>query len=481
MILVNRAYSKIYYVLLALSLLGCIYFLFFEGVGDALIYVCMAIYFNALGYFVFLKINSIFIKFKFLFFYIGYLISMPIVFINKEQFTRNGWSGIGDYNFELTKTFEALLLVSLYIFIFVLVSFIVDRVLIKKYKIQEAQLSFNPLKALRKYRYIFVVLLIFQLYLSYFMMQYKIGIVGLIPEELPFRLVGALYYYRYIVIPIIAGLLLFSNFGRKNNFFIFIIILEATLSGVFSASKSVAIFHMIPVIAYLLTVNRNKLSIAMLFLTFAITSIASLVRNLLFYLDDLHSVTFTTLIDYFVSYEGFNFEYIFKMISVIITRIGGYQEFFATYFNDLKHVDINLFFEGVLGFNFFSNHNFNIMRDIYGFEAPEGYSFGIAIDPISYLYLSSSNILVVILLITIWVVLLIGTEKILNIIFIKYIKNSLYIIILNIYILLAMVNPNIKVIFFNIPIYLFLLFLMIKCLPPYKRNNCFFPCNPPKN
>ena len=49
---------------------------------------------------------------------------MPIVFINKEQFTRNGWSGIGDYNFELTKTFEALLLVSLYIFIFVLVSFI---------------------------------------------------------------------------------------------------------------------------------------------------------------------------------------------------------------------------------------------------------------------------------------------------------------------------------------------------------------------
>lgn len=463
MISLNTVYIKLFYLLIVISTFGYFYFILEEELGNILSYSFLYVTFNILAYIVIYKINSIFIKIQFLFFYVGYLLAMIIIFINKDKYTQYGWTAIGNYNFEPDKTFEVLSLIFLYIFIFVIISFILDKLLIKKYYINKIVINQNfikILKPIRKYRHIFISILILQLYLSFFMFQYKIGIVGITPETLPFRLSGALYYYRYIIIPIIAGILLFSNLSYKNSFLVLLIMIETFIAGILSVSKAIPILHMLPVIVYLYIVKKYILVYFMYGFTIFVVMLASLSRNIIYNVDNFKQLSFFNILNDIFSYEKFSIEYFFKIIGLIITRVGGFNEFLVTYFNDIKFVSNELFFSSVLGLKFLYNGNFNTTLDLYGIIVPEDKSFGVPVDALSYLYLSSDNIFIASLFIFIWVFCFILSEKIINTIFSKYTRNIWYIIIINFYLLLAFVNPNVKNLFFYIPILLLLLHLV---------------------
>ena len=102
----------------------------------------------------------------------------------------------------------------------------------------------------------------------------------------------------------------------------------------------------------------------------------------------------------------------------MITRIQGYQEFLPTFFSDFKYIDTNIFLNLHLGFNFLNYGDFNLAKDIFGINLPADKAFGMSLDHFSYLYLSTKNELDTLTFFFCWVVYLIITEKILNIVFI---------------------------------------------------------------
>lgn len=463
MISLNRFYLKLFYFLLFMSSVGGVYFLAVESIAITACYFFIFVVFNFLGYFVFNKISSIFIKTNFLFFYVGYLLAMPVIFIQKSRFTRYGWSGIGNYSFGANKTFEALSIITLYTVVFVIISIIFDKLILKKYYFLETEksaINFSILKSFRKFRFFFAGILLFQLYLSFFMFTHKIGIVGVIPDELPFRLVGILYYYRYFIIPLVSMVLLFSNIGHRVRVYIFIIVLEALVSGILGVSKSVLVFHLIPVVFYLIYVKKGSYNIIIAAVAILGASIASISRDLVYFTSSLNEINFWDLLIYATNDEKFGADFVGKMLGAMVARIGGYQEFFAAYFSNIDYVDTNLFFNSVLGFESFNYGSFEISTDIFGFQLPEGFAFGMSLDPFSYLYLSSMNLLDVIFLIVTWIFLLVIIEKLINIALSKYRQSVFFIAGMNIYVLFSLVNPNIKMVFFQLPL-LLLPFILI--------------------
>ena len=156
----------------ALSAVGIVYFFLNESIENALIYILFCCIFYFLSYIVFYKINSIFIKLNFILLYVGYLLSMPILFYNKGDYEEYGWKGIGAYKFDHVQTFDALTVVTIYLVLFVIIALIVDMALLKSYKVRSFGKNinyFNDLSRFSKYSSIFLFLLILQFYLSYLM------------------------------------------------------------------------------------------------------------------------------------------------------------------------------------------------------------------------------------------------------------------------------------------------------------------------
>jgi|SaaInlLV_10m_DNA_2_1039722.scaffolds.fasta_scaffold00782_10 hypothetical protein len=467
----NTLYIKLNQFFFGLNIFGLVYFLFNESLEHICIYFGFSVVFQLLAYIVFYKINSIFVKVNFIFFYFGYLLTMPIIFINKDKYQEVGWSGIGSYDFSYNQTFEALSVVSLYLIIFVLISYLFDKIFINLYSLDKIRLNFQLTK-INKYRNIGIALLSFQLYLSYIMFQHQIGIVGIHPEEnLPFRIAGILYYYRYLIIPIISFIILFTNTSKSYILVMIIILLEIGISGIFSASRSIVILHSLPLIGYLIIQKKRNVLVFVLIYVVIILSFATISRNLIFNIENFKNIDLFNLVEFVLSSEKFDFEYLFSMIGTIIVRFQGFHEFFATYFSSLSYVNTNLFLHSSLGFSSLDFGTFDSTRDIFGVIVAPDKAYAMPIDIISNLYLSSQNLFEIVLLILIWCFLLIFSERIINVIFFKYKKNPFFIVILHLYMLFGLIQFSVKMNFFMIPIILLIMNIIYIYLIPKKVIN----------
>jgi hypothetical protein len=467
--LVKNFNAKLLYIKLSKylhmsSIIGILYFLLNESIEHTLIYVLFCFVFYILSFIVFYKISSIFIKVNFALFYLGYLLSMPIVFHNSDSYKDTGWKAIGSYNFDYLQTFNALFIVILYISLFVIIGLIFDKILLKPYR-EKNSYNFNEyfgiLSYFSKYRTVFIALLILQFYLSYIMFTYKIGVVGIIPEtNIPFKIVGILYYYRFLILPVIIFLLIFSS-NKNNNIILFLVVIEALVSGIFSVSRIIVVFHLLPVILFLMYKGRNIVLGWVLLYTVLTIHFVTVTREFVYALDDFHSVNLYNLFDFYKLYDKSTLNNIIDLILSILTRVQGYPEFMLTFFQDLKYIDFNLFLNKQLGLRSLNYGDFNIVSDIFNLKLPDDKAFGVALDPFSYVYLSTKNIIDTILLFFFWVLYLVLTEKILNTVFKVYRNNIVFILMLSFYALLGFYNPSVKTIFFLAPLLLLFAYILI--------------------
>lgn len=459
--MVGKMYKKLYIYLLIFSSGFMVYFFINETTENILIYMVLYIFFNINLYIVLFKLESILIKINFLFLYFGYFISMPLIFMHKEKYTRSGWSGIGDYAFEIHKTIEAFSVIIFYIVFFVFFSYFLDKLFLKKYNFKNIGYSnFNIIEnKVGNLKYLFLLIILAQIFISYVMAQYRIGIVGLFPEDgLPFRIAGISYYFRYIMIPLMSLLVLFSFKGRALYIVIPVVLLEVLSAAIFSGSRALIIMHILPILVYSIVYKKNYLMILFLLYTLILFSVATLLRDL-FYSSD--NFDFFIIIDFLKNFLDIEIEILFQMFTDMIIRMLGYKEFFATYFNDLKYVDFNLFLSNVLGFKFLYNGEFNATTDVFALAIPEGKSFALAIDPLSLIYLSSNSVVHSLLLLLIWAAFLLITEKIFILIFHKYKNSYLFLLLLMVYALLGLIQPTIRDNFIFLPLIILIIYILI--------------------
>ncbi|WP_417336320.1 hypothetical protein [Halobacteriovorax marinus] len=152
------------------------------------------------------------------------------------------------------------------------------------------------------------------------------------------------------------------------------------------------------------------------------------------------------------------------MVSVIILRFQGYQEFLATYFSDIRFVSHNVFLSHSLGFRSLKYGQFSYTSEILNLKLPSDKSFGMPLDTLSYLYLSNDDTLSLVFLLTLWIVLLVACEKLLLFTFNKYKNSIFYIMALNLFVLAGLVQPTVKDNFFILPVAAFLIATTKQCL-----------------
>jgi len=445
--LTNILYTVVGKYLNIFGFIGFLYFLINEKNENAFIYGALFLLFYLLSLVVFRKISSIFIKLNFIFFYLGYLLSMPIIFYNADKYSHKGWRGIGSYNFEYSQTLDAAIIFANYITLFVFVSLIIDRIFLKPYRLDlnvGTSNYFDKLSRFSNYSPVLVFLIVSQIFLSFIMFQYSIGIVGIQPENLSFRISGILYYYRYFVIPIFIFLLLFSNFKKKNYIVLFLILLEILSAGVFSVSRALIILHSLPVVLFLIAQNRKKmLSLVLVFIIFCL-SVATISRDFVYSVEDFHQVEFLEAFDMSLLFSKMGFVLIFDTISTIILRAKGIYEFLATFYSEVEYVNINLFLNKTIGFFWLDYGGFSPALDVFNISLPKNYAFGMDLDNLSYLFLSANSSLEVLALVSLWVFSLIAVEKIVGYVAINHINKAEFLIFLNFYYILWHIHPAIR-------------------------------------
>ena len=360
--------------------------------------------------FAFININSISIKLYLTTFLLGYNFFLPVLYIFKDKFTHPGWRSVGNFDFISTSYLFPLFVALFFLFIFVLTASYFDKVFkIPIYKINSFD---NNLSRIKNQEYsgiekliiiIFPFFVFLNLFIFYFMFTYQIGVTGITPIYLPYKITGILYYYRLLLLPLIY--IWFVSFIKDkipSRFLIFLLFISANFAALISGSKGLYILHMLPVLIYLVKWRYYKLLIVSSLFLFISLPAYSLIRNIIYPLTYEFSGTpdFSTLL--------YLPEYIFNIISIkpmsiienaflYIGRALGIRELLMTIYNPIQINNINIIFNNFFGLKFLDNNNFSPFS-LTGVVLREGRGFSAGVDLISYIYLSSSNILSFILI-----------------------------------------------------------------------------------
>lgn len=397
-------------------------------------------------------IRSLFLNLTILLFFVGYPLSFPLVFLNPDEYSATGFSGLGDYNFLLDHTSEIFYYVLPIFIIFFLTSLILDKVFLFRYQfIQDSSMPKLEVRISKTLvSNIFLFLVFIQIPLSFFMFYYKAGIVGLEPEPLPFKLAGILYYFRIFLVPTFIGLYLFTKKGDVPKYALLIIFFEIFTASLTSVSRSLTLMHAIPVLFYL-GINR-KIYTSILFGVFTALAIlyCTIARNFIFALE-LDNFDLFLLFNALASFtEDFDIMLLVAEVpKLLILRIGGFRELCATYFNDVNYVGNFYFLSSYFGLDLY---DFSIATSIFGFSPKQ--AFGVSIDSISMMFLSTNNYIEISVMVFIWVFFLVFVERGCQQLLIDKIQMHSYFLLLFIIYVLFYVIPAFATIFFVLPIFL---------------------------
>lgn len=169
-------------------------------------------------------------------------------FMNKDAYKPTGFLAIGDFDFSLIRYYYCYS----YIFIFSVALLLFSS--LYRYPRENVfsyanhiVLKYMGWRSYWKYAELLCILLsILMSYLSIWMFNHQIGIVGLNQAELPYHMTGFLYHTRRIII---SGLFVFLYMKSKKKWIPLIsILVYSFISGVSSVSRSVIMLLLAPII-----------------------------------------------------------------------------------------------------------------------------------------------------------------------------------------------------------------------------------------
>lgn len=427
---INFYYYRLWILFLCIGFISSLYMLFFEDFYTALLYFSGITIYMFLMYFSLVKNISIFLKIFSSVVFLGYFVSIPIIYSGKETYTTIGWTTIGKFDFSFNMFYEAYLLILLIFSTVILISLLIERLLFYKCSyVLNQNISFQrKLNLSSRWRTIFIAMLLGDFVLSHFMLQHKIGITGITPDFLPYKLAGIMYYYRLFIIPMISFLLIATEKNQKTAFILsLLIVLEAVYSGILSTSRILFILHCAPALYFAAVSTKPKTLLTFyLAVLFIALPYVSYTRNYLYGLADFSSISIIDIINYFININFDPVSNVWYVSSAMVLRNLGFREFVIAYFSNYNYVDTWLFIRDFWGLNNMVNISFDVNDKIFQLYMP-GYMLGsMALDMLSIFYLSSKtlfgliclfilSIIFMLILERYLLILLSGTNKVLTI------------------------------------------------------------------
>jgi hypothetical protein len=223
----------------------------------------------------------------------------------------------------------------------------------------------------------------------------KIGLVGLIPIQLPYRLTGILFYVRrYIFSAILAYLYLKTN---DNKLSAIILIIYALIVGVTGSSKGAALIVLAP-IAYVSFLYKNKrLGWAIIIAMLVIYEFVSFSRNYIFEEEASleWDVVFSNTFEYVTS--SYSLTDILTMgIEGLCSRIYGMRSAVLSYqYTKLTFDDMVSFYTLQSSLNELTP---NIVQDLFGIVLPEDKAYGVGFGYVgTFIIFSNHNFFLAVL------------------------------------------------------------------------------------
>jgi hypothetical protein len=421
-------------LVLILFIISFSFVLYIKDASSLYLFISLAFIFTPLIYLSF-KSNNYLLKMVISLITFSHLFGAPLLFIYKEEYSYSGFDAIK--NFEITFYNVISLYFNIFLIVLTIIFFIkfIDKILKlnsfhKKFKSKKIKDVFTKRKISSSLINFFIYFLILILILFFYLLYtFKITTMGV--EQtivLPFKLTGLIFYSTRIFLPIF---LLYLYFQTKPTAFLnFGFISLGTFSGIFLASKGVAIFYAFPVLLHLITKNKIKhwLYAILLFLFLFINT--TFFRSILF--DNSSSLSLESLEElFFIFSKNTNSisEFLLNFARVILNRLYGVQDIILTSQYELLN-PIDSFKNFIMGGDFFKN----IAFDLFGLTFLPGQAFGVGIGVLGLIYcMLNSSFTLTILMIFFTSLLVSILNAFMNLIFINSnpnIKNKLYFLLL---------------------------------------------------
>lgn len=220
--------------------------------------------------------------------FVTLVVTLPHIFV----FQRYDWHlrEFIKFDYSFMSTLEILLYISTFQFLVTFFIKIGQWIVIPRNNVYSEILVENVKHTLKlksaksKYTLWSVLIVIFLLPIQIWMFQNSIGFTGISPMELPFKLVGLLYYGVKFVVPFLLAYIYFSS--SRNWMITLFLIGYGAFSSTLSASKGAGVIIIGAVfLANIIYFSKSKIIISVVFLGISVLG-ANTMRNLLYVVDD---------------------------------------------------------------------------------------------------------------------------------------------------------------------------------------------------
>ena len=338
------------------------------------------------------------------FFVLSHSVNPAFFFLRRETYARTGWNAVRDFKFSLPHFLTMYFWVYLVMGLIVLLTLMLSAIMSPRIRMRrtaecgsERRLFGSATKREERRCSCLLVgfILLVAIPMTIFMYRNQIGIVGLIPPKLPFKLVGGLYYFRFLVAPIVI-LWLYAK-STRSLMMAGTVLTYAVIAGVTSVSRSTLLIASFPVVIFsVLDRNHLRLVLCVLLCLVAFQGV-SMCRS---YVYAFRPIVFSELVGML------KWSLVFDVLAAITGRLSGAQDVVLAYQYDLWNQS-----ESIVKFFMAQPVMHNYAREIYGFNMPQGRAFGIGFGALPWLVLlANENVLVLLFLATVSAILLFAAE-----------------------------------------------------------------------
>ena len=278
--------------------------------------------------------KSISIKIFTLVILITQFITAPIFYLFPDQYM---YDFHREFNFTINEAFAIFSKVGAFLFLLCLSFRVAEELTLKSSLSQKSLISVkNNEKSSTNLIYLFFIFLLisFSLPAKFWMFNNGVGLVGIEPPSLPFRLSGILFYTFNFLVPILLGYLYIKT-NRNKTSVALIFGIYYTLIGVASVSKAVALIGLAPIVAFAFR-DKNWIifSIGVFFLLLSV-GLADAARALVYLTSSSGAILANNtegLIEIIVStFELFDLTQLYLVIGDIANRVEGFQSLMLSY------------------------------------------------------------------------------------------------------------------------------------------------------
>lgn len=347
------------------------------------------------------KSRSLSVYYFFLMIIVSRLITLPLLHYLREDFTESGWTAIKKFDFSFS-AYSQLMLTDGFAILLIFIAFLLLRTTIPESNSRPPGIKkldrLNSLlpAGLSEGQALPAVFLFFLVNYSIFTFasSHKIGVTGIEPDALPFKLSGIIYYYEKFLGPI---LLFFILKNSKSKLLAFALAPLLVFVGISTLSRSTIAMWAIPV--FYTTVRNCRSTPLTLFIALMMVTasmLAGIGRNLMFVAEGsaIGLDISVSMLDILLSAATtLDVSDLALTAASLVSRLGGGQEMVLgaqTAFPDFVYA-IRLLFQIFTDFSFGIDYQ-SLVTLTHDFVPLEGTVAGIAYSGYMLAFLNSNSV-----------------------------------------------------------------------------------------